>query len=184
MLGIDPHIVKHEIRTYPYAKPIWKHLRAINPRKAPTIKAEVEKLLNVSFIYPIPLPNGYPTSFLWIKSKEPSVCVWNFATWTRLVLKITSPFLSLIRFLMSVQEERYFILWIDFQAITKSKSNLRTNTRWNLYVLGVLFHTGKCLSALKTPEQPSNAPWPFIFTISKVLSKLTLMIFLITLTRE
>jgi hypothetical protein len=27
----------------------------VNPRKAPTIKAEVEKLLNVGFIYPVPL---------------------------------------------------------------------------------------------------------------------------------
>jgi hypothetical protein len=54
MLGIDPHIVKHEIRTYLDPKPVQQCIRAVNPWKAPTIKAEVEKLLNVGFIYPVP----------------------------------------------------------------------------------------------------------------------------------
>jgi hypothetical protein len=55
MLGINPRIVEHEIKTYPDAKLVRKHLRVVNPRKAPTIKVEVEKLLNVGFIYPVPL---------------------------------------------------------------------------------------------------------------------------------
>jgi len=55
MPGIDPHIVKHEIKTYLDAKPVRKHLRAVNPRKAPAIKVEVEKLLNIGFIYSVPL---------------------------------------------------------------------------------------------------------------------------------
>ena len=53
MPGIDPRIVEHEIRTYPDAKPIRQCLRVFNPRKAPTIKAEAEKLPNAGFIYPI-----------------------------------------------------------------------------------------------------------------------------------
>ena len=55
MPGIDPRIVEHEINTYPNANPVRQRLRAVNPRKAPTIKAEIEKLLKASFIYPIPL---------------------------------------------------------------------------------------------------------------------------------
>jgi hypothetical protein len=55
MPGIDPRIVKHEIKTYLDAKPVRKRLRAINPGKASAIKAKVEKLLNVGFIYPVPL---------------------------------------------------------------------------------------------------------------------------------
>ena len=54
MPGIDPWIFKREIRTYPDAKPVRKG-RAVNPRKAPAIKAEVEKLLNAGFIYLVPL---------------------------------------------------------------------------------------------------------------------------------
>ena len=51
--GIDPRIVEHEIKNYPNAKPIGQCLHAVNPR--PMIKAEKEKLLNVGFIYPVPL---------------------------------------------------------------------------------------------------------------------------------
>jgi hypothetical protein len=52
---IEPRIVEHEIRTYSDAKPVRQRLRAMNPRKAPTIKVEVEKILNVGFIYLVPL---------------------------------------------------------------------------------------------------------------------------------
>ena len=55
MPGINPHIVEHEIKTYPNAKPVRQRLRAVNPRKAPAIKAEIEKLLKAGFIYPVPL---------------------------------------------------------------------------------------------------------------------------------
>ena len=53
--GIDPPIVKHEIKTYLDAKPARQRLRAVNHRKAPAIKAEIEKLLKAGFIYPVPL---------------------------------------------------------------------------------------------------------------------------------
>jgi hypothetical protein len=55
MLGIDPRIVEHEMMTYPNAKMVWEKLCPFNPRKATTIKAEVEKLLKASFIYLIQL---------------------------------------------------------------------------------------------------------------------------------
>eukprot|EP00253_Pinus_taeda_P020564 PITA_20564 len=50
MLGIDPAIVVHEIKTYPDAKPVRQCLRQIHPRKATTIKAEVEKLLKAGIL--------------------------------------------------------------------------------------------------------------------------------------
>jgi hypothetical protein len=53
--GIDPKIVEHEITTYPDAKPVRQKLRPVNPKKAATIKIEVEKLLKAGFIYPIHL---------------------------------------------------------------------------------------------------------------------------------
>ena len=55
MPGIYCRIVKHEIKTYPDVKPVQQSLHAVNPRKAPTIKAEIEKLLKAGFIYLIPL---------------------------------------------------------------------------------------------------------------------------------
>ena len=55
MPRIDPSIVMYEIPTYPGAKPVCQRLCPVHPRKATAIKAEVEKLLNAGFIYPIPL---------------------------------------------------------------------------------------------------------------------------------
>jgi hypothetical protein len=55
MPGIDPRIVEHDIRTYPDAKPTLQRFRFSNSQKAYAIKAEVEKLLNVGFICPVPL---------------------------------------------------------------------------------------------------------------------------------
>ena len=53
--GIDPSIVVHDIPTYPVSKLVLQRLRPVHPWKAATIKSEVEKLLDVGFIYPIPL---------------------------------------------------------------------------------------------------------------------------------
>ena len=55
MLGIDPRIIEHEIKTYSNANPVRQRLHAMNPRKVPAITAEIEKLLNTGFIYLIPL---------------------------------------------------------------------------------------------------------------------------------
>jgi hypothetical protein len=55
MPGIDPWIVEHKIKTYPNVKPVRQKLRAVNPRKEPMIKVEIEKLLKVGFIYPVSL---------------------------------------------------------------------------------------------------------------------------------
>jgi hypothetical protein len=52
---IDPKIVEHEIAMYPDAKPVRKKLHPVNPKKASTIKIEVEKFLKEGFIYPIHL---------------------------------------------------------------------------------------------------------------------------------
>jgi hypothetical protein len=55
MPGINPKIIEHEITTYPDANPVQQKLRLVNPKKATTIKVEVDKLLKVGFIYPIHL---------------------------------------------------------------------------------------------------------------------------------
>ena len=55
MLGIDPSIVVHEIKTYPGAKPVHQKLWQVHPWKASAIKEEVGKILKDGFIYPIPI---------------------------------------------------------------------------------------------------------------------------------
>ena len=64
--GIDLSIVVHEIKTYPTAKHVRQKLCQVHPRKPAIIKAEVEKLLKVGFIYLVPLiewvSNIFPTN--------------------------------------------------------------------------------------------------------------------------
>ena len=55
MLGINLSIVEHEIIAYPNVKVLQQKLQPINLQKVIVVKAEVEKLLHVCFIYPPPL---------------------------------------------------------------------------------------------------------------------------------
>jgi len=55
MLSIDPSIVVEKIPMYLGAKRVRQCLCPVHPRKVAAIKGEVEKLLKVGFIYPIPL---------------------------------------------------------------------------------------------------------------------------------
>jgi hypothetical protein len=52
----------------------------------------------------------------------------------------------------------FFLLWTDFHDTTRFKLSSRINIRKHLFVLGVLSHTRKFLSALKTPEKPFDEP--------------------------
>jgi hypothetical protein len=74
MSRIDPRIVENEIKTYPDAKPIWQRLRVVNPRKDPAIKVEVEKLLNVGFIYLVSLTE-WVSNLILINKKQGTICV-------------------------------------------------------------------------------------------------------------
>eukprot|EP00253_Pinus_taeda_P010869 PITA_10869 len=55
MPGIDLSIVEHEIKMYPDVKLVRQRLRQVHPKKVVAIKAEIEKLLHVGFIYLVPL---------------------------------------------------------------------------------------------------------------------------------
>jgi hypothetical protein len=74
MLGNDPRIIKHEITTYPDAKPVRQKIHPINPWKSAAIKAEVEKLLKVGFIYPIQL-NQWVSNIILVNKKKGTICV-------------------------------------------------------------------------------------------------------------
>ena len=75
MWGINPRIVK-QIKTYPNAKLVRQRLCAVNPRKAPTIKAEIEKLSNAVFIYPI-LLTEWVSNLVSVDKKQGAICICN-----------------------------------------------------------------------------------------------------------
>ena len=74
MPGIYPSIVEHEIRTYHNAKLVQQKIRPVNLHKVGAIKAKVEKLSKVSFIYPIALiewvSNPVP-----VDKKQGTICI-------------------------------------------------------------------------------------------------------------
>jgi hypothetical protein len=53
MLGLDPSIVEHHIDTWPDITPVCKKQQPLHPSKEAAIKAEIDKLHAVRFIYPI-----------------------------------------------------------------------------------------------------------------------------------
>ena len=52
MIRLDPSIMEHHIDT-PDVAPMHQKQRPIHPSKAVAVKAKIEKLCTVSFIYPI-----------------------------------------------------------------------------------------------------------------------------------
>ena len=87
MPGIDQWIVEHKIKTYPNVKPVRQKLRAVNPRKAPAIKAKIEKLLNVGFIYPVPLIE-WVSNPVAVNKKDGKKSTFTGMTWLRDLLRL------------------------------------------------------------------------------------------------
>ena len=114
MSGIDPCIVEHEIKTYLNAKPVRQHLRAVNPRKAPAIKAEVDKLLNVGFIY-LPLTKWVSNLFPVDKKQGTIHVCMDFRDLNKAYPKdnFPTPFIDQI-IKEFVPKVKYFLLWTDF----------------------------------------------------------------------
>jgi hypothetical protein len=53
MPDLDPSIIEHHIDTWPDITPVRQKKRPLHPSKVMTIKAEIDKLCIVGFIYPI-----------------------------------------------------------------------------------------------------------------------------------
>jgi hypothetical protein len=155
MPGIDLQIFKHEIKTYLDAKHVRQCLRDGNPQKAPAIKVEVEKLLNVGFIYPVPLTEWVSNPVPMNKNKGTILLCMDFHDLKKSCPKenFRTPFIDQI---LDDQEANFFLSWMDFQGITKFILKSRTKIRWHLFSLGVFSHTERCLSNLKMSEPPSN----------------------------
>ena len=53
MKGIDPHLYTHHIYIEKDARPVRQPQRRLNPHLKDVVKAKLQKLLDVNFIYPI-----------------------------------------------------------------------------------------------------------------------------------
>ena len=117
-----------------------------------SIKVEIEKLLIDGFIYPIPLTK-WVSNLVPVDKKQRAIRICtNFHDLNHACLKdnFFTPFIDQIW--MNVREARYFPLWMAFPDTIRYKSNLRTNIRLPLFVLGVPLHIERFLLALKMLE--------------------------------
>jgi hypothetical protein len=158
MLGIGPRIVEHEITTYLDVNHVRQKLCPVNPCKAASIKAEVEKIIKVGFIYPMQLTE-------WVLNRVPvnkkqrmiSMCM-EFCDLKKAYLKDNFPTPFIDQIFDECAGCEAFSFMDDFSGTTKFKSSLRTNIKQCLYVLGVHSHTGKFLLALRMLEPFFSRP--------------------------
>jgi hypothetical protein len=66
--------IEHEIKTYSNVKLVGQKLRDVNPRKAPTIKVGIEKLLKMGFIYAV-LLTEWVSNLVVVNKKEGKIQV-------------------------------------------------------------------------------------------------------------
>jgi len=76
---------------YPDVKLVQQHLRPVHPKKATSIKAEIEKLLHDVPFTLFHLPIGFPILFLSCRNKEQYECVLIIGMLITLVQKTTIP---------------------------------------------------------------------------------------------
>jgi hypothetical protein len=133
--------------TYPDAKPVRQKLHLVNPRKAATIKEEVEKLLKAGFIYPVQLTE-WVSNLVPVNKKQGMIHVcMDFHDLNKACPKDNFlPHLS-IRLSMNVQAVKSFHSWMVFWDTIRFKSNPRTNIKQLLFVLGVPSRIVRCLLA-------------------------------------
>jgi hypothetical protein len=74
MLGIDPNIIVHEIKTYPDNKTIRQRLRPVHPRKVVDIKLKVEKRVKAGFVYHLSLTD-WVSNIVLVMKKQGTNCV-------------------------------------------------------------------------------------------------------------
>ena len=123
MTGIDPHIVEHEIKIYPNAKLVRQHLHTMNPLKAPPIKAKIEKLLKVGFIYLVHL-NEWASNPISVDKKQETIRVCTgFRDLNKSCLKDNFPTLFIDRILDECARSQVFSFMNGFLGYNKIQIN-------------------------------------------------------------
>ena len=114
---------------YPDVKPVHQRLHPIHPKKATTIKAEVEKLLRAGFIYLVPLTE-WVSNIVPVMKNQGTIRVCIDYRDVNHACPNTSILLPLSTILLTiVLEVKFFHSWIDFLATTKSISTQMINIR-------------------------------------------------------
>jgi hypothetical protein len=147
MPSLDPSIVEHRINTWPDITPVHQKQRLLHPSKSMAIKVEIDKLRVVEFIYPSPIPHGFPTLYPLTKNRALSTFARTFTISIMRVPKTTFQHLSSIKLSTTAQATRFYPLWIDSLVIIKFKFTPSISIKPHSLPCGVLFHIVSCLSS-------------------------------------
>ena len=115
----------------------------VNPRKAPAIKAEIEKLLKASFIYPVPLTE-WVSNLVLVDKKQGAIRICSdFYDLNCACPKDNFPTPFINQILDECAGSKVFSSWMDSSDIIRYRLNLKTNIRLHLFVLRECFHIRK-----------------------------------------
>jgi hypothetical protein len=158
MPDLYPSIIKHHIDTWPDITHVRQKQRPLHPSKLAAIKAEIDKLCVVGFIYPIAYMSWVSNPVPVNKNRALFTTALTFMISTMLVPKTTSLPLSPTKLSMTVQAMRLYPSWMVSLAKIKSRSIQQISIRPHSLPHGVLFLIMSCLLDLRTQVRHSNGP--------------------------
>ena len=154
--GVKPEICQHYIDLEPGTKPLCQCQRCTNPVYAELVKAEITKLLNVGFIYPVAYSEW--VSIVPKKNRMIRICVDYRKLNIVKLRKITFPYLSLIKYLIEWPGISCTHFWMDLVGITKFKFMWMISRKPLLPRNGALLHIGSCHLGFVMPHPLSSGP--------------------------
>ncbi|XP_026417373.1 uncharacterized protein LOC113312854 [Papaver somniferum] len=103
MLGIDPEVIKHELRTKPCTNPVKQKLRKVAPEYHRAVEKELSKLLDAGFIKKVRYPTWISNMFIVPKNSDGvRVCI-DFTNLDKACLKNSYPLPSIDQLVEAVE---------------------------------------------------------------------------------
>ena len=138
MKGIDPKTCIHHIYIEENSRPIRQPQRRMNPNLREIVKEELQKLLNVNFIYPISDSRWVsPLVIVPKKNGKWRVCI-DYRELNKATLKDHFPFPFIYQVLDTLEGKKYFSFLDGFSGYNQIQVALKIKIRPHLPVHGEL----------------------------------------------
>jgi hypothetical protein len=132
MPRLDPTIVEHHIDTWPDISPSTKSNRPLHPSKSMAIKAKIDKLRVIGFIYPIAYTSWVSNSVP-VNKKQGTIRVCtDFHDLNQACPKDNFPTPFIDQVIDACVATKFCHSWMDFLAITRFKFTMQINTKPHL----------------------------------------------------